>query len=84
MVDELIEVLGLNGSFATVNCTLNSMKTISAETPLDVSKNMSPISQPKDSNNNVLDMSYNEDVSGISSSSSVNHICDICEYSTNE
>ncbi|KAH3868025.1 hypothetical protein DPMN_031162 [Dreissena polymorpha] len=60
------------------------MKTIFAETPLDMSKNMSPINQPKDSNNNVLDMSYNEDVYGISLSSSVNHICDLCEYSTNQ
>ncbi|KAH3754104.1 hypothetical protein DPMN_188765 [Dreissena polymorpha] len=84
MAYESIEVFGLNGSFAMVNSTSTPIKTISAETPLDTSKNMSPISQPKDSNNNVLDMSYNEDVSGISLSSSVNHICDICEYSTNQ
>ena len=84
MADESIEVFGLDGSFATVNCTSTPMKTISAETPPDLSKNMPPISQPKDSNNNVLDMSYNEDVSGISLSSSVNHICDICVYSTNQ
>ncbi|KAH3836122.1 hypothetical protein DPMN_109492 [Dreissena polymorpha] len=84
MAYEAIEVFGLDGNFATVNCTSTPMKTISAETLLDMGKNMSPISQPKDSNNNVLDMSYNEDVSGISLSSSVNHICDICEYSTNQ
>ncbi|KAH3818164.1 hypothetical protein DPMN_119760 [Dreissena polymorpha] len=47
MADESIEVCGLDGSFATVNCTSTPMKTISAETPLDLSKNMSPISQDK-------------------------------------
>ncbi|KAH3816570.1 hypothetical protein DPMN_118088 [Dreissena polymorpha] len=62
MGENSIEVFGLDGSFATVNCTLTPMKNISAETSLDLSCTMSPISQPKDSNNNVLDMSYNEDV----------------------
>ncbi|KAH3822697.1 hypothetical protein DPMN_124487 [Dreissena polymorpha] len=42
MAYESIEVFGFDGSFATVNCTSTPMKTISAETPLHMSKNMSP------------------------------------------